>query len=111
MGVPADTFFPMRPRIVPRHPQSNSKALPRRPNAAPGGPKCAPRLPKVPQRDAKGSPKRDKRGAMQSPKHALAFESEFKGGLYTSKLPINRSSGHYSYNLKIPNIEFVLYDI
>ena len=32
---------------------------------------------------------------MQSPKHAWAFQSEFKGGMYTPKLPINRSSGHY----------------
>ena len=32
---------------------------------------------------------------MQSPKHAWPFQSEFKGGLYTPKLPINRSSGHY----------------
>ena len=95
MVVPADTFFPMRARIVPRHPQSSFKALPGRPNAAPGGPKCAPRLPKVPQRDAKGSPKRDKRSAMRSPKHAWAFQSEFKGSIYTPKLPINRSSGHY----------------
>ena len=97
MVVPADAFFPMRARIVPRHPQSSFKALPGRPNAAPGGPKCTPRLPKVPQRGPKGSQKRDKRSAMQSPKHALAFQSEFKGILYTPKLPINRSSGHYSY--------------
>ena len=27
--VPADTLFPMRPRIVPRHPQSGPKAYPR----------------------------------------------------------------------------------
>ena len=32
---------------------------------------------------------------MQSPKHALAFQSEFKGVLYTPKLPINRTSGRY----------------
>ena len=95
MVVPADTFFPMRARIVPRHPQSSFKTLPERPNAAPGGPKCTPRLPKVPQRVAKGSPKRNKRSAMQSPKHAWALQSECKGGLYTLKLPINRSSGHY----------------
>ena len=95
MGVPADTFFPMRPRIVPRHPQSSSKALPGHPNAAPSGPKCAPRSPKVPQRDAKGSLKREERSTMQSPKHAWAFQIEFKGSMYTPKLPINRSSGHY----------------
>ena len=34
---------------------------------------------------------------MQSPKHALALQSEFKGVLYTPKLPINRTCGHYSY--------------
>ena len=54
-----------------------------------------PRLPKVGQRGHEGSQKRDKRNAMQSPKHALAFQSEFKGALYTPKLPINRTSGHY----------------
>ena len=32
---------------------------------------------------------------MQSPKHALALQSEFKGILYTTKPPINRTSGHY----------------
>ena len=32
---------------------------------------------------------------MQSPKHAWAFQIEFKGSMYTPKLPINRSSGHY----------------
>ena len=32
---------------------------------------------------------------MQSPKHALALQSEFKGVLYTPKLPINGTSGHY----------------
>ena len=64
-------------------------------NGDPGVPKCAPRLPKVLQRGHKGSQKRDKRSAMQSPKHALALQSEFKGILYTPKLPINRSSGHY----------------
>ena len=67
----------------------------RRPNEDPGVPKTAPRLPKVSQRGHKGSQKRDKRNAMQSPKHALAFQSEFKGVLYTPKLPINRTSGHY----------------
>ena len=43
MGVPADTFFLTRPGIARRHPQSSPKASPRRPNAAPGGPKCSPR--------------------------------------------------------------------
>ena len=32
---------------------------------------------------------------MQAPKDALALQSEFKGSLYTQKLPINRTSGHY----------------
>ena len=36
---------------------------------------------------------------MQSPKHALALQSEFKGILYTPKLPINRTSGHYVSNI------------
>ena len=36
---------------------------------------------------------------MQSPKHALAFQSESKGALYTPKLPINRTSGHYVSNI------------
>ena len=67
----------------------------RRPNEDPGVRKCAPRLPKVSQRGHKGSQKRDKRSAMQSPKHALALQSEFQGFLYTPKLPINRTSGHY----------------
>ena len=82
MGVPADIFSRMWPRKVPRHTQSNSKPLPRCPNAGPGVPKCAPRLPKVPQRDAKGSPKRNKRSAMRSRKHAWAFQNEFKGSIY-----------------------------
>ena len=33
---------------------------------------------------------------MQSPKHALALQREFKGALYTPKLPINRTDGHYN---------------
>ena len=33
---------------------------------------------------------------MQPQKDALALQSEFKGRLYTQKLPINRTSGHYS---------------
>ena len=32
---------------------------------------------------------------MQSPKHALALQNEFKGLLYTPKVPINCTSGHY----------------
>ena len=32
---------------------------------------------------------------MRSPEHALALQSAFKGVLYTPKLPINRTSGHY----------------
>ena len=35
---------------------------------------------------------------MRSRKHARAFQNEFKGGIYTFKLPVNRSSGHYSHN-------------
>ena len=97
MGFPADIFSRMRKEKVPRHPQSNSKPLPRCPNAGPGGPRCAPRLPKVPQRDTKGSAKSNTRNAMWSRKQAWAFQSEFKGGIYPPKLPINRSSGHFSY--------------
>ena len=67
----------------------------RRPNGDPGVPKFAPRLSKVLQRGHKGSQKRDKRSAMQSPKHAVALQSEFKEILYTPKLPINRTSGHH----------------
>ena len=60
----------------------------RRPSEDPVVPKCAPRLPKVLQRGHKGSQKRDKRSTMQSPKHALALQSEFKGCLlYTSPSP------------------------
>ena len=98
MGVPAHIFSRMKPRKVPRHPQSNSKPLLRCPNAGPGGPKCAPRLPKVPQRDTKGSTKRNKRNAMWSRKHACPFQSEFKGRIYPPKPPINHSSGYYSYD-------------
>ena len=36
---------------------------------------------------------------MRSPEHALAFQSAFKGVLYTPKLPINRTSGHYVTNI------------
>ena len=71
----------------------------RRPNGDPGVPKYAPRLPKVFQRGHKGSQKRDKRSAMRSPEHALAFQSAFKGVLYTPKLPIDRTSGHYVTNI------------
>ena len=71
----------------------------RRLNGDPGVPKCAPRLPKVFQRGQKGPQKRDKRSAMRSPEHALAFQSAFKGVLYTPKLPINRTSGHYVTNI------------
>ena len=36
---------------------------------------------------------------MRSPEHALALQSAFKGILYTPKLPINRTSGHYVSNI------------
>ena len=36
---------------------------------------------------------------MRSPEHALAFQSAFTGILYTPKLPINRTSGHYVINV------------
>ena len=75
------------------------------PDGDPSVPKCAPRLPKVLQRGHEGSRKRDKRSAMQSPKHALALQSEFKGALYTPKLPINRTSGHYVTNSMRPKLK------
>ena len=75
----------------------------RRPNEDPCVPKCAPRLPKVLPRGHKGPQKRDKRSAMRSPEHALAFQSAFKGVLYTPKLPINRTSGHYVSNICCSN--------
>ena len=36
---------------------------------------------------------------MRSPEHALALQCAFKGVLDTSKLPINRTSGHYVSNI------------
>ena len=68
-------------------------------NGDPGVPKCAPRLPKVFQRDHKGPQKRDKLSAMRSPEHALALQCAFKGVLDTSKLRINCTSGHYVSNI------------
>ena len=32
---------------------------------------------------------------MQARKNDLALQNECKGGLYTQKLPVNRTSGHY----------------
>ena len=58
--------------------------------------------PKVTQRDPKrgqGRPKASQKGVQWRPrgtqKYLLAPKREFKGGLYTQKLPINRTSGHY----------------
>ena len=97
VGVPADTKCPIWPKVIPRHPniepkvsQSGLKASPRHPNAAPGAPKCVSRLPQATQWHPKES-----QGAMQASKNACAFQTEFEESLYTQKLPINRSSGHY----------------
>ena len=58
--------------------------------------------PKVTQRDPKrgqGRPKASQKGVQWRPrgtqKYLLAPKRELKGGLYTQKLPINRTSGHY----------------
>ena len=58
--------------------------------------------PKVTQRDPKrgqGRPKASQKGVQLLPRGTqrclLAPKREFKGGLYTQKLPINRTSGRY----------------
>ena len=51
--------------------------------------------PKAAQRKPKAFPKTDKTNAMQSLKHAVALQTKFKGDLYTQRLPINCTSGHY----------------
>ena len=105
MQIPTDLFLCAgaileSPRLAKESPVTQNlqcclETPRRRLNGDPGVPKCAPRLPKVFQRGHKGSQKRDKRSAMRSPEHALALQSAFKGVLYTPKLPINRTSGHY----------------
>ena len=68
--------------------------------ARPKTPQCSPRWPKVHSKIAQGaqkqcSPKKSKRGTIQSPKHVWALQSEFEEGPYAPKLPINSSSGDY----------------
>ena len=63
--------------------------------------------PKVTQRDPKrgqGRPKASQKGVQWRPrgtqKYLLAPKRELKGGLYTQKLPINRTSGRYVISLR-----------
>ena len=71
------------------------QGTPRRPKGSQREPKGAPRHPKQGQRQhqrgTKGAQWRP-RGTQRNP---LAPKREFKGSLYTQKLPINRTSGHY----------------
>ena len=69
---------------------------------APKTSRWRPRCPKVCPKTAQGVPKRPQKFPKERqkerravPKHALALQSEFKEILYTPKLPINRTSGHY----------------
>ena len=71
------------------------QGTPRRPKGSQREPKGAPRHPKQGQRQhqrgTKGAQWRP-RGTQRNP---LAPTREFKGSLYTQKLPINRTSGHH----------------
>ena len=71
------------------------QGTPRRPKGSQREPKGAPRHPKQGQRQhqrgTKGAQWRP-RGTQRNP---LAPKREFKGSLYTQKLPINRTSGRY----------------
>ena len=75
-GIPKTSQW--SPKRAPKTPQSGPKASSRHPNAAPGAPKCVSRLPQATQ----WHPKESQR-AMEASKNALAFQSEFKGSLYT----------------------------
>ena len=105
-----------RIRSHKRPPQREPKGAPRCPKEGhqepQGGPKGAKGSPRAPQ----GIPKRAKGGTKEGQKEpndvqegpkgakwrprgtqrsSLAPQREFKGGLYTQKLPINRTSGRY----------------
>ena len=98
MEVPADTRVPICPKMIPRHAniepkvsRSGPKASPRHPNAVPGASKCAPRHPNGAPRRPKESPRLPK----EKQKERNAGPKGRPGILYTQKLPINRTSGHY----------------
>ena len=114
----------MRARIIPMHPQNSFKAPPGRPNAAPGGSKCAPRLPKVSQRDAKGSPKSSQEAPWSPPKKRskkrsfkkaseialflkkLKYKSKLQGSKLALNLPDCKKELEEKYNIKIDYLEF-----
>ena len=85
IGSPVDAKSPMLSRDAPK----TSQLRPRCPKVCPKTAQSGPKTPK-------GSRNKDKRTAMQSPKHALALQSELKGVLYTPKLPINRTRLYYA---------------
>ena len=86
LGPPMDVQFQ---GFATEEPQGT----PRRPKGSQRDPKGAPRHPKKAQRQHPGGTK----GAQWRPRgtqsRPLAPQREFKGGLYTQKLPINRTSG------------------
>ncbi len=81
--------------------QGFSRKEPRGTPRRPKEPKGAPRHPKKSQRQHQGGTKGAQWRPRGTQRSSLAPQREFKGGLYTQKLPINRTSGRYVMIYKI----------
>ena len=83
------------PQREPKGPQHRPKATTRDTKAAQTEPKRVQGCSKTSQRGPKAEP----RSPMASQRSPMAPQREFKGSLYTQKLPINRTTRPICYNL------------